>query len=858
MAPGRWSAAAMVMVWVGALGIGEPAHAFLVQTVDGPNGPVQQAWDSGRDIPFVIHENGSDDLPSETVFRILRNSFRVWEEVTIADISFVDQGLTAELVPAETDGNNLVIFDEANRWLQAPRGSGIIAAAFVETETSSGKITDVDIIFNGRDFRFGTTGGASNTVDLGDVAIHEIGHLLGLDHTPLHDLPASSPTMIPFYSPVRGGGATLEADDRAGAGFLYPDRASQLDFGSISGEVTDIEGAPQFGVHVVAENTTNGDRIGSVTGATPGAGRGAFTIFGLTPGEYVVRIEPITGSINESNFGGVFRNFSTDFPTEYFGNVDDKDLSQPIVVMPGQRRSEVEFTTGFRRPGFPFLASVVHPSNTPDTQGPYIVRVEVADAEAVLMKYRTGGGVLREVQMRSIGEGVYESEIPGQPTGTEISYQVSAADGAGNTTFFPNGARFIDFQVVELSGSPLAFVALRDDDRIEIIDTGNQRQLARVEVGDEPIQVLLTRDGSKLFVSTLSSNEIAVLETSSFRLLDRIDVALQPLDMSLSGDGHTLFVSNSGAASITAIDVATHSTRVLSLNQIGRGPYGIAATETGSSIYVTDIGRAQVIVLDGTGRELQRIDVPAVPRSLALSPDGTRLYVTSLSAGELTVIGVPENEIVATVPLPAAAAFAVEPSPDGRKVYLTANEDGLLIVLDALRNEVVKTIQIGANPRDIAISPLGDRIFVTNAASNEIFVLDAQSDAVLEVYSASGTPRGIAIANPPVPTAIADVASVLPSAFTLLPNFPNPFNAQTLIRYSINPLQTAPIRVRLHVFNAVGQPVRALVDDLRSAGTHAIVWDGTDDDGDSVASGIYVAVFRGRGRQSSSKLMLLR
>ncbi len=856
--PRRSPAALIAIICVAAFARVELAHAFLVQTVNGPNGPVQQAWDSGRDIPFVIHEAGSDDLPPETAFRILRDSFRVWEEVPIADISFADQGLTSVLVPLETDGNNLVIFDESNRWLQAPRGSGIIAAAFVETEPRSGEITDVDIVFNGRDFRFGTTDGSNNTIDLGDVAIHEIGHLLGLDHTPLNDLPASTPTMIPFYSPVRGAGATLEADDRAGAGFLYPDRSSQLDFGSISGEVTDIEGAPKFGVHVVAENTTTGDRIGSVTGATPGAGSGAFTVFGLAPGEYVVRIEPIEGSISESNFGGVFRNFSTGFPTEYFGNVDNKDLSQPIVVMPGQRRSQVEFITGFRRPGFPFLASVVHPSNTPDTEGPYIVRVEVEDADEVLMKYRAGNGSLREIAMQSIGQGVYESAIPGQPTGTEISYQVSAADGAGKTTFFPHGEGFIDFEVVALSGSPLAFVALRDDDRIEIIDTGNQRQLARVEVGDEPIQVLLSRDGRKLFVSTLGSSEIAVLETSTFRLLDRIDVASQPLDMSLSGDGRTIYVSNSGAASITAIDVATHAARGLSLNQIGRGPYGIAAAGTGSNIYVTDIGRAQVIVVDGSGRELQRIDVPDVPRSLALSPDGTRLYVTSLSAGELTIIGIPEHEIVATVTLPAAAVFAVEPSPDGRKVYLTANEDGILIVLDARRNEVVKTVQIGSNPRDITISPRGDRIFVTNAASNEIFVLDAQSDEVLEVYSAAGTPRGIAIANPPVPTTIAEVSAVLPSVFTLLPSYPNPFNAQTLIRYTIDPSQPAPVEVRLQVLNVMGQSVRALVNDLRSPGSYAAKWDGTDDDGDRVASGIYVAVLRGRGRLSSSKLMLLR
>ena len=75
----------------------------------------------------------------------------------------------------------------------------------------------------------------------------------------------------------------------------------------------------------------------------------------------------------------------------------------------------------------------------------------------------------------------------------------------------------------------------------------------------------------------------------------------------------------------------------------------------------------------------------------------------------------------------------------------------------------------------------------------------------------------------------------LPSKFTLEQNYPNPFNPSTSIQFSI-PCQT---KVELNIYNIMGKKVRTLVNSTYSTGNYNTVWDGTNDNGISVSSGIY-------------------
>ena len=104
-----------------------------------------------------------------------------------------------------------------------------------------------------------------------------------------------------------------------------------------------------------------------------------------------------------------------------------------------------------------------------------------------------------------------------------------------------------------------------------------------------------------------------------------------------------------------------------------------------------------------------------------------------------------------------------------------------------------------------------------------------------------------------VPTAVA-LAQTLPEAHFLYPNYPNPFNPTTVIRYDL----PTPGLVDLAIYNAVGQHVRTLVRQDQQAGTHGIVWDGRDQQGRAAASGLYLCRMRAGEFRLVRKLVLMR
>ena len=76
----------------------------------------------------------------------------------------------------------------------------------------------------------------------------------------------------------------------------------------------------------------------------------------------------------------------------------------------------------------------------------------------------------------------------------------------------------------------------------------------------------------------------------------------------------------------------------------------------------------------------------------------------------------------------------------------------------------------------------------------------------------------------------------IPKEFGLHQNYPNPFNPATTIAFDL----PKDVRVRLEIFDVAGRLICTLVNETREAGTHQVIWNGKDDHGNSVASGVYV------------------
>jgi len=135
-----------------------------------------------------------------------------------------------------------------------------------------------------------------------------------------------------------------------------------------------------------------------------------------------------------------------------------------------------------------------------------------------------------------------------------------------------------------------------------------------------------------------------------------------------------------------------------------------------------------------------------------------------------------------------------------------------------------------------------------NSASDAVYYGAKEStdkpQLVIQIGSGATAARSIADSD-------VDGASQ-PAGFALRPNYPNPFNAQTVIEYFLP--ESAP--VRLTIYNALGQRVLTLVEAEQADGEHRALWDGKDEQGASVGAGIYFYELEAGPSRLSGKMML--
>jgi hypothetical protein len=103
-------------------------------------------------------------------------------------------------------------------------------------------------------------------------------------------------------------------------------------------------------------------------------------------------------------------------------------------------------------------------------------------------------------------------------------------------------------------------------------------------------------------------------------------------------------------------------------------------------------------------------------------------------------------------------------------------------------------------------------------------------------------------------TADQPQVEAVPEYFALEQNYPNPFNPSTHIAYQMPQTEW----VSLEIYNTLGQRIRTLVDRSQNAGYHEVVWNGTDDTGHVVASGMYFYRLRAGNFNQIHKLLLLK
>jgi hypothetical protein len=135
-----------------------------------------------------------------------------------------------------------------------------------------------------------------------------------------------------------------------------------------------------------------------------------------------------------------------------------------------------------------------------------------------------------------------------------------------------------------------------------------------------------------------------------------------------------------------------------------------------------------------------------------------------------------------------------------------------------------------------------------------IILADTSSvDSVYATVSTADTSFDIALSG-----TVLKKQTILPTSFTLYQNYPNPFNPSTTIEYEVPEISGRVPRVAIQIFNMLGQKVLTIDRGEKDAGRYRVVWDGLDQTGARVPSGVYFYRLLSQDFATSKKMVLVK
>ena len=184
------------------------------------------------------------------------------------------------------------------------------------------------------------------------------------------------------------------------------------------------------------------------------------------------------------------------------------------------------------------------------------------------------------------------------------------------------------------------YVAGMESDNVAIVSTGTNQLLKTIEAGKEPRRFVFTPDGRRVYVTSEDAKTIRILDVATDKVVDSFESGGQgPRILVPLPDQKTLLVANVDDDSASFIDIAT---KKMTLNiGVGGSPQRVEISRDGAWAYVLAVIERKISVIDLKGAHVRAkkfVSVGTAPYGMAISEDGSLLFVSDPGSNEIAAL----------------------------------------------------------------------------------------------------------------------------------------------------------------------------------------------------------------------------
>lgn len=298
----------------------------------------------------------------------------------------------------------------------------------------------------------------------------------------------------------------------------------------------------------------------------------------------------------------------------------------------------------------------------------------------------------------------------------------------------------------------------KGDHTLAIVDATTLKVLSRVPVGSDPHEVVASPDGKRAYVSIYgggSFHEINVIDLVAQKPVLTVDTRplFGPHGLAFA-DGKVWF-SAEGSKAVGRYDPSANKVDWC----MGTGQdrsHMVYVTADAQKVYTTNVSAGTVSILaspdkqsnnnSARHREWTQTVVPVSKgcEGFDVSPDGKWLWTAASGDGSIEIIDLDRKKVSSTIDAKVLGANRLIFTPNGKRVLVSSLRAGDLFVFDVASQKEVKRIHIGSGAAGIIVDPDGTRAFVGCSPDNYVAVVDLKKMEMVAQINVGGTPDGLA------------------------------------------------------------------------------------------------------------------